>query len=316
MLTVDVQQFRDGGKQHRWDVAEQLRIACLQTGFFGVSHHNVPQKDIENVFSTIKSFFCLPLTEKQSPQVSTRDYRGYLAVGRFGGEDPTRPEVSEAFKLYRGPDDSYADPGPPMPPNLWPNKPIGFADAILTYWRALNGLRDVLLQMFALALALPEEYFLQSFSRSMTNMTLLHYPCTDDNRNAYGAGPHTDTDVLTILYPDPVGGLVMQARNGEWNPVISKPGELLINIGDMMQIWSGGRFVSTPHYVVNHSGKDRYAFPYFAAPNPETVVEPATDPVEGFNLAPIHVAKIGEYVRALECPETSLGPQKSRLRIR
>jgi isopenicillin N synthase-like dioxygenase len=304
MLTVDALAFRSGDKQGKRKIAEQVRANCQESGFLCVSSHNVPQYCIENVFSAIKSFFSLSLTDKQSPQVSELDYRGYLPIGRFKSADPARPEVSEAFKLYRGPDESYRDYqlGPPVAPNLWPTRPSGFRDSILAYWRELDNVRDCLLQMFALALKLPDNYFLQSFSRPMTNMTLLHYPPTSDNLAAYGVSPHTDSDVLTILYPDPIGGLMIQGSDGEWIPATPKPGEFLVNIGDMMEIWSGRRFISTRHYVVNRSGKDRYAFPYFVAPNPDVVVRPVLEPLKGYDPTPIKVAEVPEYVRALACP--------------
>lgn len=282
ITTIDVRRFRRGRKQQRLELAEQVRNSCSDGGFFFVSNHGIPNGYIQEMFTTLESFFSLPLRDKLSPQVSSVDYRGFLPIGRFRGDDPKHPQVSEAFKPYRGPDDSYAEPGPPMMPNLWPVGPPGFETTVLAYWSALNELRDFLLEMFALALRLREDYFRSLFSRSMTNMTLLHYPSTIEDPNAYGASPHTDSDVLTILCPDPVGGLFLKTIKGEWMPLSAPPNQLLVNIGDMMEVWTGGRFVSIPHYVRNNTKKERYAFPYFAAPNPEVIVDPLIRPLDGF----------------------------------
>jgi isopenicillin N synthase-like dioxygenase len=302
MFNIDVHEFRSSGKQAKRNIADRVRASCVHIGFLTLSNHGVPQECIDRVLSNIKYFFSLPLIEKQSPQVSQWDYRGYIPIGRFKSDDPERPEIAEAFKLYRGPEQSYCRPGPPMAPNLWPVKPSSFREAILAYWRKLDELRDTLLRMFALALDLSEEHFLASFSRSMTNMTLLHYPSTTDCPMACGVRPHTDTDALTVLFPDPIGGLMIETPDRACVEAIAKPGELLVNIGDMMEIWSGGRFVSTRHWVVNHSGKERYAFPYFAAPNPEVIVHPLRPPLDGFNRLDVEVAKVPEYTRALACP--------------
>jgi isopenicillin N synthase-like dioxygenase len=300
--TIDARRFRSGREQQRIEVADQLRHTCSNAGFFFVSNHGIPSECIREMFTTLESFFNLPVEEKLSRQVSSVDYRGFLTIGRFKGDDPRHPQISEAFKLYRGPDDSYAEPGPPMPPNLWPAKPAGFEAAILTYWSNVDLLRDLLLEMFALALGLQEDYFRVLFSRSMTNMTLLHYPRTAENPKAYGASPHTDSDVLTILYPDPVGGLFLKTRRGEWTQVSAPVDHVLVNVGDMMEVWTGGRFVSAPHYVLNHTKEERYAFPYFAAPNPEVVVEPLIRPLDGFKYVSLKVGLVKEYSRALACP--------------
>ena len=76
-----------------------------------------------------------------------------------------------------------------------------------------------------------------------------------------------------------------------------------MNIGDLLELWSGGYFVSTPHKVVNISGKDRYSFPYFLVPRYDTVVEPVMKPVDGFNRAPVHVGDVSREVWRTNWPD-------------
>jgi len=108
-----------------------------------------------------------------------------------------------------------------------------------------------------------------SYTRMMplTNMTLLHYPPQLTESKRMGIHPHKDTDGLAILAPDPVGGLMVRHRDGsEWIGV-DPPGDALnVNIGDLLEVWSGGYLVSTPHKVINTSGTERYSFRYFAVP--------------------------------------------------
>ena len=52
-----------------------------------------------------------------------------------------------------------------------------------------------------------------AFRDPMTNMTLLHYPPQAPDEGGYGIHPHKDTDALTIIAPDPVGGLEVQTRD-------------------------------------------------------------------------------------------------------
>lgn len=88
--------------------------------------------------------------------------------------------------------------------------------------------------------------------------------------------------MLTILEPDQLGGLFVRTRAGEWIEPDPPANALIINIGDMLEVWSGGRFVSTPHKVVNQSGADRYSFPWFMVPSHDQRIEPFVPTQPGF----------------------------------
>jgi isopenicillin N synthase-like dioxygenase len=62
-------------------------------------------------------------------------------------------------------------------------------------------------------------------------------------------GAHTDYGVLTLLWADDVPGLQI-GKNGAWHDVSVRPGLLLANIGDMLTMWTNGRWHSTLHRVV------------------------------------------------------------------
>jgi len=58
-----------------------------------------------------------------------------------------------------------------------------------------------------------------------------------------------------------------------------------------LPVWSGGRFVSTPHQVINPVGKDRISFPYFAVPRHDCVISPLVEPMPGFERPDVPVGK-------------------------
>ena len=60
---------------------------------------------------------------------------------------------------------------------------------------------------------------------------------------------------------------------GEWFPAPPIADSILFNSGDMLTRWTNGRFLSTPHRVINRSGRDRYSIPLFVHPNPSFVIE-------------------------------------------
>jgi isopenicillin N synthase-like dioxygenase len=127
----------------------------------------------------------------------------------------------------------------------------------------------------ARALDLPPDYFAPFFAdEAHINLRFLHYPPQDgDDPEQFGQGPHTDNSFMTFLAREDVPGLAVRLPSGEWlaPPVI--PGTFLVNLGNVMKRWSNDRFLSTPHGVLNDSGRDRYSIGFFYSPNPASAIE-------------------------------------------
>ena len=127
----------------------------------------------------------------------------------------------------------------------------------------------------ARALDLPESALDRHFERPTTFLRLLHYPPQppDMPDNQFGAAPHTDYGIITLLAQDASGGLEVRRRDGEWIAAPPLPGSFVLNVADMLARWTNDRCVSTPHRVVNRSGVDRYSLPFFFHTDMETVIE-------------------------------------------
>ena len=89
-----------------------------------------------------------------------------------------------------------------------------------------------------------------------------------------GTGAHSDFDCFTVLWQDPCGGLQALNSDGEWIDAAPIEGTFLINVGDMLERWTNGLFVSTVHRVINRSGRERYSCPFFYDPNVATDIAP------------------------------------------
>ena len=281
-----------------------VREACETVGFFCLRGHRIPGATIQTLRERMVAFFARPLGEKQRLAIAPGLYRGYIPLGALNANAGTAAvrDHYEGFKLH-----AEATAGSTLvPPNIWPDAPRGFRAAVLAYWRAADALSLQLLRFFALALELPEAAFLAAFEAPMTNMTLLHYPPMAGGQDGFGIHPHKDSDAFTILVPDPVGGLEVRPIGGDWI-LADCPGDaVVVNIGNMMELWSGGRFRSTPHRVINRSGAERYSFPYFAVPNQAVQVSPLVPPLPGFDPVPLEVgsfmAEIYRTNRADQAP--------------
>jgi len=153
---------------------------------------------------------------------------------------------------------------------------LGFRSVITAYWQAVDRVSRRLIGAFALALGQEEAALTGLFGRQLTNISLLHYL----SRPGTGDAPpddlvtHRDTNAITVLLPSPVGGLEVQRPDGSFAPVPPQPGCFVVNIGNMMECWSGGRFRSTMHRVHPPRDRERYAIGFFAVPAFDTVVAP------------------------------------------
>lgn len=284
--------------------------ACHDTGFMYVRGHGISTDVIASIRTAVIRYFDRPLEDKLADQISRDNYRGYIPTGFFnanaGGLDA---DQYEGYKLHCeiSADDQICTECDLYGRNKWPNQPAGFKESVLAYWAACDRVADVLLGMLAVILDIDKEWFLQKFENPLTNMTLLHYPAQAEDFDGFGIHPHKDTDALTILAPDKVGGLMVRARSrDQWIEVDAPDEALVVNIGDLLELWSGGYFVSTPHKVINKSGAERYSFPYFVVPRFDTVVEPLSRPQEGFERDAIHVGDVSREIWRTNWPDAAL----------
>jgi isopenicillin N synthase-like dioxygenase len=294
---IDISDLNSDDIARRRRVADALGEAYGRAGFAYIANHGVGQDTIDAVLDGMRAFFDQPEARKRELTRRRGVYRGYIPVMPFGtNPGDTPPPLYEAFIV--GEDADPADPevaatGGLFGPNVWPDEPAGFRAAVTAYWHAVSGVSNRMLRAFALALDQDEDVLLRKFVKPLTNISLLHYlprPGTEDHPDDDLKG-HRDTNAITVLLPSAVGGLEVAAPEGGWMQAPPEPGCFIVNIGNMMECWSGGRLKSTMHRVHPPRDKHRYSIGYFAVPDYNTVVEPLPGlPVTGTpdDMAPRH----------------------------
>ncbi|MEJ0068532.1 MAG: 2-oxoglutarate and iron-dependent oxygenase domain-containing protein [Pseudomonadota bacterium] len=274
---IDVAPLFGGTDDGARNVAEQIRRASVEVGFFYVCGHNVSRDLMRAVLMAAKYFFALPDASKRAIQVN-RAHRGYVPFAQTTLGRAYKADLKESFNVAFpfAADDPEVTAGKPLiGVNQWLADEPTWRGVIEDYYAAVFELGQRLLEGIALALGAERDFFRARYRRPLVRARLLHYPpqpsATDDAQ--FGAAPHTDWGCITVLWQDEVGGLQVRNRSGQWIDAPPIEDSFVINIGDMLERWSNDLFVSTPHRVVNRSGRERYSIPVFYDPDFDTVVE-------------------------------------------
>ena len=292
---IDVAALRDGSTDGALRVGAELLAAAETVGFFYVRNHGLPETLIERTDAVARRFFALPLEEKQKVRVAPW-HRGYIRIGEAKMYDKAKVDLKESF--IWGDEvtaEETAGSAAMRGPNQWLDSMPAMRATLNEYFVAANECGRVLFRGFAAALGLELDHFTRQFDRPISRGSLIFYPPQppDLGEEQFGVAPHTDYGCLTLLYQDPIGGLQVQGRDGEW--VVAHPieGTLVVNIGDCMARWTNDLFKSTPHRVINRSGRTRLSIGIFADPNYETMVVPICRNGEAPRYEPV---SCGDYI--------------------
>jgi isopenicillin N synthase-like dioxygenase len=256
-------------------IAKQINQACLQHGFFYVAGHGV-SPSLQNKLAFFSNhFFALPEKEKMKIAMykAGKAWRGYFPLN--SELTSGKPDLKEGiyFGTELGQDDPRVQRGLPLHgANLFPVNPPGFKEAVLEYIDAVTGVGHLVMKAISLSLQLNEDYFFKKYNQDpLILFRIFHYP-PQKNYAQWGVGEHTDYGLLTILKQDDTGGLQVKTATG-WIEAPPIENTFVCNIGDMLERLTGGLYRSTPHRVMNTSGKDRYSFPLFFDPGFDTRIE-------------------------------------------
>lgn len=293
---IDITPLRDGTDPH--SVAKALHAASTGLGFIYVSGHGIPEHCISSARNLAFNFFRSPPEQKEDVRVSA-SHRGWLASGGAKMGDKLKADLKESFVwgMQDENGDTVAD-HPLRGRNQWPAFLPDLEPAAMDYFRQAHEVAHHLMRGFALGLGLEESFFLKTASQPLSRASFVYYPAQPEDMGAdqFGVGPHTDFGVLTVLCQDAVGGLQVEDINGEWLQAPPVEGTLVVNVADLLARWTGGAYKSTPHRVVNSSGKERLSLVLAFDPNPETMID-AQD-IYGADHLPVEDAiTCGDYLQ-------------------
>ncbi len=258
--------------------SQELGESFERYGFAIVRDHGVPQELIERAEAKAKAFFALPEEVKRRYAIpGGGGARGYTPFGIETAKGHKAHDLKEFWHVGRelGAGHPFREV---MADNVWPEEVPGFKETFLELYDTFDRTGLKVLAAIARYLGVDQDYFADTVRDGNSVMRLLHYPPQSEPTGEHiRAGAHEDINTITLLLGAEEAGLELLTRDGRWIPVSPEPGELVINIGDMLQRLTNGKLRSTSHRVVNPSpdraSRARYSMPFFLHFRPDFTIE-------------------------------------------
>ncbi|KAJ6508798.1 Clavaminate synthase-like protein [Mycena sanguinolenta] len=286
-------------------VSESLHKACLDYGFFYLNISEYVDSSVpEEIAVLARRFFTLPQEEKDKISLSHQDYaRGYQRLK----ENVTNGKADnhEGLDFYR-PVENPDKTRPLWGENQFPDSIPGFKEKYEAWVEKMKGLGLIVMEAMALGLGMTLDEWKELRAQvddSFWVMRAIGYPPLPDGSDGFSCGAHKDYGCLTFLYADPtpsalqvflqtessapvdITGLAAEqgAEKGVWINADPMPGCVVVNIGEMWEVWTNGLYKSTLHRVIHRSSNYRISVPFFFEPNFDAQVKPlaAADRIQG-----------------------------------
>lgn len=268
---VDLANFTKGSATEKTAFVYELGRAYEEVGFVAVKNHGIPDDLIEDLYKHVKEFFGLPLALKkgyEKPELNGQ--RGYTSFGREHAKGSEAPDLKEFYQYGQTVEDD--DPvAEEYPANIVVNEVPMFTHTLYRAYRNFEKSGGALLRAIALYLGLEEDFFDQHIVNGNSILRAIHYPpITQEPKSAIRAEQHEDINLITLLVGASAEGLQILTKQGDWVAVTALPGQIVVNVGDMLQRLTNNRLRSTTHRVVNppreHWGTSRFSIPFFLHP--------------------------------------------------
>ncbi|XP_030520788.1 gibberellin 2-beta-dioxygenase 2-like [Rhodamnia argentea] len=290
--------------------------ACEKYGFFKVINHGVPGEVVSRMDEASAGFFARPDSEKRGAGPADPFGYGSKSIG-FNGD------VGEVEYLLLETD-----------PVLVSRRSVGISDdpnrfsaAVNSYIEAVRELACDILDLMAQGLRAPDASVFSRLLRAVDSDSVFrinHYPRRSGAvllrggggvGEEVGFGEHSDPQILTVLRSNDVGGLQISLEDGVWTPVPPDPAAFWVNVGDVLQAMTNGRFLSVRHRALTNPFKSRTSMAFFGAPPLDAWIAPQRellDPRRPCIYKPFTWAEYKKAVYSLRLGDTRLDLFRAR----
>ena len=289
---VDFALYNENDPATLTALADEIDHVLSDVGFMSVINLGIEWELVEKVFQASKDFFhSSDEVKKQSGYLSSKENFGYQKVGEEN-LDPDKPhDLKETFTMRNILNVGLED-------GRWPS--FEFQELMSEFFREGMEAAYRIQRVLSAALGLDQEFFVKYHGGENVTFRLLHYPAFDPTivqSGQLGAGAHTDYGLTTLLFQDPVGGLEVMDKDGNWVGVDYVEKAIVINCGDLLERWTNGKYRSTPHRVQPKiAGAERFSMALFVDPDTETPVHAIESCVSENNPAKFPPVTAGEHI--------------------
>jgi len=272
--TVDLAEYLSGDPARMKQFAHDLGTAYREVGFVAVSNHGVDNNLVDRFYAAVQQFFAMPVDVKQKYEVAgLAGQRGYTSFGKEHAKQSKAADLKEFWQFGQtvvGDDPVKAE----YPENVEVAEMPDFNSLGVELYRNFERSGAHLLRAIADHLGLPTQYFDAHIHNGNSILRAIHYPpITSEPDSAIRAEQHEDINLITLLVGASADGLEVMSKEGEWVPVKTEPGQIVVNVGDMLQRLTNDELRSTTHRVVNPPrelwGTSRFSIPFFLHPRSE-----------------------------------------------
>ncbi|XP_034693242.1 protein SRG1-like [Vitis riparia] len=244
---------------------KKLEWACKCWGFFMATNHGIPKEVLQRVKDAAAGFFELPFEEKIAYSLDSNEMQGYGRPFMVSEEEKLDWSDSLILSIY---------PSHFQKLKFWPTTPADFRDTVETYSTEVRKVAETLLGSLSLTMGMTKDALLRLHKDMAQALRVNYYPTCRNPDQVIGISPHSDaTSISILLQDDDVTGLEIQ-HDGGWVPVNPIPNSLVVNIGDVIEMWSNGKYNSIEHRAMANENKARMSLATFFTPDTDVEIEP------------------------------------------
>ncbi|XP_077246385.1 gibberellin 2-beta-dioxygenase 6-like [Tasmannia lanceolata] len=255
---IDLMNLTSGDERERRVCVGEIAKAASEWGFFQVLNHGISHELLEDMRREQVKVFEMPFEKKLGCSLLNDSYR-------WGAPTATSLKEFSWSEAFHIPISKISEEGCCDGEfNSTREVMEKFAAAMSTLARSLAG---VLVEN----LSQSKQFFEDNCNERTCFLRLNRYPSCSLSPDIFGLVPHTDSDFLTILCQDQVGGLQLM-KDSKWVAVKPNPDALIVNIGDLFQAWSNNIYRSVEHKVMVNPKVERYSIAYFLCPSYDSMI--------------------------------------------
>lgn len=242
---------------------DELDRACREWGFFELRNHPIASGLREQMLDQMERFFAQPTALKRACERTEENHWGFY-------DRELTKNVQDWKELFDvGPEFGNCVP-------QWPANAPGFRETTEAFYAACETVAVQLVRCLGWSLGADGDRLAQGFVNHTSYLRLNHYPLCENPAPAdtptgppvghLGISHHSDAGAVTVLLQDGHSGLQVE-REGVWHNVAADRGSIIINIGDVVQVWSNDRYQAPLHRVLASDSHVRYSAPFFLNPS-------------------------------------------------